>query len=1384
MTTASSSVYTYSYTANTANGSTYIDGTVTVSLSATADAAGNSSGSPTNNTFLIDTTGPIVVISAVCSIEGNGCTAEGISASPQESYMVRTISGTASDGGGVGSIDISIKDVSTNAWYNGSSFTDISETYRAATGTTTWSYNTTAVPFVINHVYTVNIRATDQASNVQIQSGTFKFTNAPPVVSNVSASQDQSGAVRVLYDVSDIESSQTTNYLFYSVGATLSTGITSNITTITVSDATYFPNSGTILIDDEIISYTSKTGNVLGGMTRGALATTPTTHTGGSSVLIQAITTSGTGLSDEGTGKLITWTTPTDITGYDSASQLIKVVANDGASGSMIGSASPAVFTLDVKSPEIADADFYIDASVSTSSTAGVKLFATDLSQMQYRLCLNADFSADNLNTGLGSCTTWSATSTAVDLTPELNLIYTATSTGEQAVSVQVRDVYGNTISKTKTTPVMPVSFLYKDVSNLGATPPTYREYLDWATTDESNFLRYEVWFSSSLNSTYTLLTNVSNRVNSFYTHNILTNTDATYNYKIRTIGTHGDISRFTTVASDVPNGVGGTGGDNTPPVITLTGASPFSVTVGGTYTEPGVSAVDETDGAVEVTSSGTVNTAAVGSYVITYVAHDTSNNIATRTRTVNVVLAPTYNITATAGAHGSISPNGVTAVNSGTSQVYTITPDENYIVGSLTVDGVSLVPATEYTFTNVAGIHTIEATFVLENIIPPVVTIVGDNPMNVNTGTTFVDPGVTAYESDGSTLITDSTKIVRSIATADGTRLSSVSTATGASGIIITYTVTGADGGIAVTTRTVNVIDVTPPVISDIATPIITSDSVAIVWKTNEVSNSQISYSTTAGSYTQNSTLNINLVLNHLVALTDLTPDTTYYYVIKSTDGIGNTVTSEEQSFSTIKIKETIIFSGGGGGSGGVLQSVYDALLEENEANKAKVKLQETDAPIISNVGISNITAFSATVSFDTNKNTIAFIKYGKDTTYTNTAGDDSFKTNHSIVLRGLTMGTEYHVKVSVSDRFSNTSSSEDKTFKTQFLTENIAELKKIENVEQFQNEIESTIESILPSLVPPFIDKPIVSDITENGATVTFRTNIKAYPVVSYAPQNTYDATKENPYDAEVSDTAMKNMVHSVKLTGLKSNTRYHLMAKAFSLPQVVGKSEDITFTTAASKIRASVTDVKKDSFVVIWNTDELTSSIVEYRNVKTGINARITNEIKNYSHSVKVENLLPGTLYKVSVSGINANGNYVEGISELNVKTSTDNTPPTVSNVKVSSAFIAGRTDRVQTIVSWQTDEPATSAFYFEEGSGSTSKKPANKQEDLELTKNHVVIIMTLKPGTVYRFMVSSTDDANNTFSSPVRTIVTPQKSESIVDVIFKNFDDTFNFIKNVR
>ena len=68
--------------------------------------------------------------------------------------------------------------------------------------------------------------------------------------------------------------------------------------------------------------------------------------------------------------------------------------------------------------------------------------------------------------------------------------------------------------------------------------------------------------------------------------------------------------------------------------------------------------------------------------------------------------------ITATAGTGGSISAAGTAIVPNATDTTYTITPNANFGVADVKVDGVSVGAVTSYKFSNVTANHTIQATF------------------------------------------------------------------------------------------------------------------------------------------------------------------------------------------------------------------------------------------------------------------------------------------------------------------------------------------------------------------------------------------------------------------------------------------------------------------------------------------------------------------------------------------------------------------------------------------------------------------------------------------------------------------------------------------------
>lgn len=89
-----------------------------------------------------------------------------------------------------------------------------------------------------------------------------------------------------------------------------------------------------------------------------------------------------------------------------------------------------------------------------------------------------------------------------------------------------------------------------------------------------------------------------------------------------------------------------------------------------------------------------------------------TFNNV-TADHTLTATFAiDTFQITASAGANGTVTPAGVTNVPFNGSQTYTITPSANYLIDDVLVDGASVGAVTTHTFSNVTAPHTISATF------------------------------------------------------------------------------------------------------------------------------------------------------------------------------------------------------------------------------------------------------------------------------------------------------------------------------------------------------------------------------------------------------------------------------------------------------------------------------------------------------------------------------------------------------------------------------------------------------------------------------------------------------------------------------------------------
>jgi len=75
------------------------------------------------------------------------------------------------------------------------------------------------------------------------------------------------------------------------------------------------------------------------------------------------------------------------------------------------------------------------------------------------------------------------------------------------------------------------------------------------------------------------------------------------------------------------------------------------------------------------------------------------------------------------------------------------------------------------------------------------------------------------------------------------------------------------------------------------------------------------------------------------------------------------------------------------------------------------------------------------------------------------------------------------------------------------------------------------------------------------------------------------------------------------------------------------------------------------------------------------------------------------------------------------------------------------------------------------------------PLKSRLDTNLTTSHLVVLGGFKTSDIYHFRAISKDRAGNEGASVDYTILTPQKKESLLQIIVKNLEETFGFLRKL-
>ncbi len=445
-----------------------------------------------------------------------------------------------------------------------------------------------------------------------------------------------------------------------------------------------------------------------------------------------------------------------------------------------------------------------------------------------------------------------------------------------------------------------------------------------------------------------------------------------------------------------------------------------------------------------------------------------------------------------------------------------------------------------------------------------------------------------------------------------------------------------------------------------------------------------------------------------------------------------------------------------------------------------------------IKDVVVASTTPTTASIKWKTDINADSLVNYGLDTNVGTVRYPLFDRKDHTLTVPDLDPSTTYHFRVISADDKGNRSATAGFVFTTKaddaLLAKKInKEIKKIVDPEALKDIIEQVREVAEDVLKPPTILGAARVTPGYDSAEFVWTTDRDSNSVVYVAPEGEYNEASSEPYTIVQGDPEELTQKHIVNVIGLEPSTQYHF--KIFSEDEAGLSSEtlDDVFSTksALPEVKgARISRVQETSAQVSWNTGDVKAKgIVEYTNMRSKAKKSVGNPTFLTSHTIQLANLEFGTRYQVVITATNESGDNMQS-NPIFFITIRDVIEPTFSKVKNESTLFPSEDTKIQTIISWETDEPAFCQTFYSQGlvrlegdEGDSLPRETNP------TTAHTQVVVGFTPATVYKFWMKCADEAGNEGVSEDFVLITPVKEKSIIDIILENFEGTFGWVKNV-